>query len=370
MEAEEAAAGGGGEDLARSSFGEEEAAGTAAPANGVAASPENNAGETTTNLRFLVTNTAAGSVIGKGGSTISDFQAQSGARIQLSRNHEYFPGTSDRVAVLSGSLADVLTAFQLIISKIIKDDNQDDTKSIQVKLLVPKTVCGAIIGKGGSNIKKFVEDSQASIKLSSQDQLLPGVIDRIVTIGGNVDQIIKAVTLILTKLTEESSYTETTSTPLVYPGLQNLRRNGPGPPMPVAYGAPSILSARGMMAPVIALQPPYQMALPVVEVGALTSSVTIGIPDEHIGFILGRAGKTLQELQQSSGAKIKVSDRGDFVTGTEYRKVTMIGSGEAIQAAQFLLTQKVQQSLASDYERDNTKQPNNNSLQNHQNQQP
>ncbi|EFJ32726.1 hypothetical protein SELMODRAFT_85231 [Selaginella moellendorffii] len=318
---------------------------------------ENNAGETTTNLRFLVTNTAAGSVIGKGGSTISDFQAQSGARIQLSRNHEYFPGTSDRVAVLSGSLADVLTAFQLIISKIIKDDNQDDTKSIQVKLLVPKTVCGAIIGKGGSNIKKFVEDSQASIKLSSQDQLLPGVIDRIVTIGGNVDQIIKAVTLILTKLTEESSYTETTSTPLVYPGtrptsfivrcvyhaspgLQNLRRNGPGPPMPVAY------------------------------VGALTSSVTIGIPDEHIGFILGRAGKTLQELQQSSGAKIKVSDRGDFVTGTEYRKVTMIGSGEAIQAAQFLLTQKVQQSLASDYERDNTKQPNNNSLQNHQNQQP
>ncbi|KAI4339269.1 hypothetical protein MLD38_024228 [Melastoma candidum] len=45
-----------------------------------------------TYIRFLVSNAAAGSVTGKGGSTITDFQSQSGARIQLSRNHEFFLG--------------------------------------------------------------------------------------------------------------------------------------------------------------------------------------------------------------------------------------------------------------------------------------
>ncbi|KAK1314077.1 hypothetical protein QJS10_CPA06g00199 [Acorus calamus] len=40
--------------------------------------------EKPTHIRFLVSNTAAGCIIGKGGATITEFQSQSGARIQLS----------------------------------------------------------------------------------------------------------------------------------------------------------------------------------------------------------------------------------------------------------------------------------------------
>lgn len=72
-------------------------------------------------VRFLISNAAAGSVIGKGGATISDFQAQSGARIQLSRNHEYFPGTTDRIILLSGTVSEVLTALHLILTKILNE---------------------------------------------------------------------------------------------------------------------------------------------------------------------------------------------------------------------------------------------------------
>jgi hypothetical protein len=39
-------------------------------------------------LKLLIPGTAAGSIIGKGGSTINEFQTQTGARIQLSRNAE------------------------------------------------------------------------------------------------------------------------------------------------------------------------------------------------------------------------------------------------------------------------------------------
>ena len=43
-------------------------------------------------LKYLIPDTAAGSIIGKGGSTINEMQTQTGARIQLSRNDETFPG--------------------------------------------------------------------------------------------------------------------------------------------------------------------------------------------------------------------------------------------------------------------------------------
>lgn len=74
-----------------------------------------------TYIRFLVSNAAAGSVIGKGGSTITEFQSKSGARIQLSRNHEFFPGTSDRIIMISGTIDEVLKAMELILAKLLNE---------------------------------------------------------------------------------------------------------------------------------------------------------------------------------------------------------------------------------------------------------
>lgn len=68
-----------------------------------------------------MSNAAAGSVIGKGGSTITDFQSQSGARIQLSRNQEFFPGTTDRIIMISGIINDILKAVELILAKFLSE---------------------------------------------------------------------------------------------------------------------------------------------------------------------------------------------------------------------------------------------------------
>ena len=77
--------------------------------------------EKSTYIRFLVSNAAAGSVIGKGGSTINDFQSQSGARIQLSRNHEFFPGTSDRIIMISGATNEIIKEMELIMAKLLSE---------------------------------------------------------------------------------------------------------------------------------------------------------------------------------------------------------------------------------------------------------
>lgn len=77
--------------------------------------------EKLTYIKFLVSNAAAGSVIGKGGSTITEFQSESGARIQLSRNHEFFPGTSDRIIMISGAFDEILKAMELILAKLLSE---------------------------------------------------------------------------------------------------------------------------------------------------------------------------------------------------------------------------------------------------------
>ena len=142
--------------------------------------------------KFLISNAAAGSIIGKGGATISEFQEQSSARIQLSRNSEFFPGTADRVLSVSGSVNQVLTALHLIVGKVKSEDAVADSllsrdgKSTQLRLLVPAALCGTLIGKAGATIKSFHEDSHAIIMVSPQDRQPAGVPDRIVKITGSL----------------------------------------------------------------------------------------------------------------------------------------------------------------------------------------
>jgi hypothetical protein len=51
-------------------------------------------------------------------------------------------------------------------------------------------------------------------------------------------------------------------------------------------------------------------------------------------------------LQFESGARISVSQKGDFVPGTTQRRVTITGTPVAAQMAQYLITQRVQQACS------------------------
>lgn len=71
--------------------------------------------------KFLVSNPAAGSIIGRAGSNISQLQQQSGARLQLSRSGDYFAGTQDRIMLATGTVNQILTALHLVLTKV-KDE--------------------------------------------------------------------------------------------------------------------------------------------------------------------------------------------------------------------------------------------------------
>lgn len=50
-------------------------------------------GDGTYHLKVLVPGVAAGAIIGKGGETIAQLQKDTGARVKMSKSHDFYPGT-------------------------------------------------------------------------------------------------------------------------------------------------------------------------------------------------------------------------------------------------------------------------------------
>ena len=70
-------------------------------------------------------------------------------------------------------------------------------------------------------------------------------------------------------------------------------------------------------------------------------SIELSIPETLIGAILGKAGRTLVEFREISGAKIQISKKGVYVEGTRNRRVTITGKPPCPRTAQALLTERV-----------------------------
>jgi RNA-binding protein Nova len=287
--------------------------------------------------KFLVSNAAAGSVIGKGGSNIAEFQTQSSARIQLSRANEYFPGTSDRVMLISGTVGQVLTALHLVLAKMSSEKAVQDTMMSrdgtqqELRLLVPAALCGSIIGKGGATIRQFAEDSKAAIGLSPQDRMPPGVADRTVRITGeDLEQLMRATALILTKLSQNPNYSRFTSTSVSYGG----------------YGAGGYAGGYGGRGAAAAGPPPE-----VFENGPQGEAV-VAVPDRAVGAIIGKGGEVINQIKNVVGVRIRVSGRDEYIEGTRDRNVTISGPKEAVAIAEQLIRKKMDAALSGTPARD------------------
>merc|ERR1711981_814132 len=72
------------------------------------------------------------------------------------------------------------------------------SSGVSLKLVVPASQCGSLIGKGGSKIKDIREVTGASVQVASE--LLPNSTERTVTIGGgknNITQVIYQICCVM-----------------------------------------------------------------------------------------------------------------------------------------------------------------------------
>ncbi|KAK3093688.1 hypothetical protein FSP39_018925 [Pinctada imbricata] len=162
-------------------------------------------------LKILVPSIAAGAIIGKGGETIAQVQKEAGARVKMSKANDFYPGTTERVCLIMGGVDAVRRVHHFIMEKIREkpdpnpkpeETNKNFERHRQVKVLVPNSTAGMIIGKAGNYIKQIKDESGAYIQISqkSKETNLP---ERCVTIAGEMDANKKAVDLLLQKIVED-----------------------------------------------------------------------------------------------------------------------------------------------------------------------
>lgn len=276
-------------------------------------------------LKFLITNSAAGSIIGKGGATITQLQEQSTAKIKVANSNDYFPGTNERCVLVTGTMDAMLCAASLVIMKIQEAQQSsvngevDMSTPFAVKMLVPNASVGAIIGKGGATIHEMSAQCGAQMKVSSKDQQVPtGVPERIVSVNGNLQQMNHALNLIVAKMQENPANAQYQNATTSY-----MRARAGGPPTGAigAFGAPG---AGGIQ------------------------TMTIGVLDSLAGYVVGKEGNMLREIQRQSVARIQMSRRGEYIPGTTSRSVTITGSVASVQMAHVLISQKIQQAAIQD----------------------
>mmetsp|Transcript_23620 Transcript_23620/g.40145 ORF Transcript_23620/g.40145 Transcript_23620/m.40145 type:complete len:140 (+) Transcript_23620:1252-1671(+) len=99
---------------------------------------------------------------------------------------------------------------------------------------------------------------------------------------------------------------------------------------------PSPYYAQGPSPPRVQPVAPLPMSYPsMTSVPPPTPSMVthIGVPDQMVGAIVGKGGLVLKTIIANTGASIKVSQKGEYIPGTNDRSITIEGSQQQIHNA-------------------------------------
>jgi transcription antitermination factor NusA-like protein len=138
-------------------------------------------------MRSLVNTREAGIIIGKQGSHIAEIQDETGMKVMVS---QFMQNNADRVMTCLGSLKGYSSAMHKVLKRLIEKSDYPDEKEITVRLLVPSSRMGFVIGKSGANIKEIQEKTGA--RISSKGDNLPNSTERCMSIEGDEDAVVKA----------------------------------------------------------------------------------------------------------------------------------------------------------------------------------
>ncbi|XP_060923117.1 poly(rC)-binding protein 3-like isoform X2 [Limanda limanda] len=293
----------------------------------------------TLTIRLLMHGKEVGSIIGKKGETVKKMREDSGARINISEGN-----CPERIVTITGPTDAIFKAFAMIAYKFEEDiinsmSNSPATSKppVTLRLVVPASQCGSLIGKGGSKIKEMRESTGAQVQVAGD--MLPNSTERAVTISGAPEAIIQCVKQICVVMLESPPKGATipyrpkpASTPVIFSGGQAYTIQGQ-----YAIPHPDQLSKLHQLA---MQQTPFTPlgqttpAFPGMDASNQASTHELTIPNDLIGCIIGRQGTKINEIRQMSGAQIKIANA---MEGSSERQITITGSPANISLAQYLI---------------------------------
>nr|XP_042710433.1 poly(rC)-binding protein 3 isoform X12 [Chrysemys picta bellii] len=297
----------------------------------------------TLTIRLLMHGKEVGSIIGKKGETVKKMREESGARINISEGN-----CPERIVTITGPTDAIFKAFAMIAYKFEEDiinsmSNSTATSKppVTLRLVVPASQCGSLIGKGGSKIKEIRESTGAQVQVAGD--MLPNSTERAVTISGTPDAIIQCVKQICVVMLESPPKGATipyrpkpASTPVIFAGGQAYTIQGQ-----YAIPHPDQLTKLHQLA---MQQTPFTPlgqttpAFPGLDASPPASTHELTIPNDLIGCIIGRQGTKINEIRQMSGAQIKIANATE---GSSERQITITGTPANISLAQYLINARL-----------------------------
>uniref|UniRef100_A0A671Y7S5 Poly(rC) binding protein 2 n=1 Tax=Sparus aurata TaxID=8175 RepID=A0A671Y7S5_SPAAU len=265
---------------------------------------------------------------GKVRSPISCF----GARINISEGN-----CPERIITLAGPTTAIFKAFSMIIEKLEEDISSSMTNStatskppVTLRIVVPASQCGSLIGKGGCKIKE-IREVCAQVQVAGD--MLPNSTERAITIAGTPQSIIECVKQICVVMLEVSGLSPPKGVTIPY------RPKPSGSPVIFAGGQLTKLHQLAMQQSPFPIAPSNQGFTGTqhkrgIDASAQTGSHEMTIPNDLIGCIIGRQGAKINEIRQMSGAQIKIANPVD---GSTDRQVTITGSPASISLAEYLI---------------------------------
>ncbi|XP_039612298.1 poly(rC)-binding protein 3 isoform X5 [Polypterus senegalus] len=292
----------------------------------------------TLTIRLLMHGKEVGSIIGKKGETVKKMREESGARINISEGN-----CPERIVTITGPTDAIFKAFAMIAYKFEEDiinsmSNSPATSKppVTLRLVVPASQCGSLIGKGGSKIKEIRESTGAQVQVAGD--MLPNSTERAVTISGTPDAIIQCVKQICVVMLESPPKGATipyrpkpASTPVIFSGGQAYTIQGQ-----YAIPHPDLTKLHQLAMQQTPFTPLGQTtpAFPGLDANPPASTHELTIPNDLIGCIIGRQGTKINEIRQMSGAQIKIANA---MEGSTERQITITGSPANISLAQYLI---------------------------------
>lgn len=352
----------------------------------------------TLTVRLLMQGKEVGSIIGKKGEIVKRFREESGAKINISDG-----SCPERIVTVTGSTDAIFKGFQLITKKLeeVIERNQNEygggpsgvpKPPITMRLIVPASQCGSLIGKGGSKIKEIREVTGASIQVASE--MLPNSTERAVTVSGSCDALTQCVYHICCVMLESPPKGAT----IPYRPKPQMGAGGPGmfggnPPfgnqMGGGYGgggygghdsyepAPNRFQPKnnnplagllgslaggggGMGGPQNSLQASTSAVTALAALagsqlrapqgtGPGTQTHEITVPNELIGCIIGKGGTKIAEIRQITGAMITISKFDDTTEDATHQEriITIKGTSDQVALGQYLINTSVEMHKAN-----------------------
>lgn len=322
-------------------------------------------------MKLLCPGSLVGAIIGRGGSVLNMLKSSTNTNIKISQNNDYFPETTDRVIAVTGQPNAVTKGFGAVIDKIFEVTLSNDAKRldnavqmvdenvqpISIRILIPHAASGVVIGRGGSNIKEISNLTDTRLQLSDASDPFQ-TFERIVSItGSEASNVRNAAVSVLELLLENRNVGNFINTSPSYsiatslhgqagrhpwgqhsvPSLRTIRSTGlPSHHTSHAYGQGHTYNHSQHIGYSNTYSSSY-LAYPSGGFCPPPSTTVISqmaVPDHMVGVVVGKGGSVLKRIMSNTGAHIKVSQKGEYLAGTNNRSVTIEGTQQQVHNAQ------------------------------------